>query len=45
MIVDKKIVQNDPPQEKIKFILKLINFIKLIDAIIEKVSISAFKFQ
>ena len=32
MIVDNKIVQNDPPQEKIKFILELFNSNKLIDA-------------
>ena len=32
MIVDKKLVQDDPPQEKIKFILELFNSNKLIDA-------------
>jgi len=35
MIIDKKIVQNDPPQEKIKFILELFNSNKLIDAKME----------
>ena len=32
MIVDNKIIQNDPSQEKIKFILELFNSNKLIDA-------------
>ena len=32
MTVDKKIVQNDPPKEKIKFILELFNSNKLNDA-------------
>ena len=35
MSVDKKLVQNDPPQEKIKSILELFNSNKLIDAKIE----------
>ena len=35
MTVDKKIVQNEPSQEKIKFILELFNSNKLIDAKIE----------
>ena len=32
MIVDNKIIQNDPSQAKIKFILELLNSNKLIDA-------------
>ena len=32
MIADSKKVQNDPPQEKIKFILELFNSSKIIDA-------------
>ena len=32
MAVDKKIAQNNPPQEKIKFILELFSSNKLIDA-------------
>ena len=32
MIVDNKIIQNDPSQEKIKFILELFNSNKLINA-------------
>ena len=35
MTVNKKLVQNDPPQEKIKFILELFNSNKLIDTKIE----------
>ena len=35
MTVDKKLAQNDPTQEKIKFILELFNSNKLIDTKIE----------
>ena len=35
MTVDKKLAQNDPPQEKIEFILELFNSNKLVDTKIE----------